>query len=852
MPRPPPIRTDGSNAFAHYSMQERVPRIARDLLASNGTLTPGERDAVEQLARSIEDNAPVPAPRPPAPDVEAWAAAHADHTNDRWLDGEWFYAELAFYREIAQACRFWETGRDPFAPAKEEELSGARPWTRLEQAIAMRGSREERIAGLLDACLWGNRVDLSYTVAASRDVRHDDDLLVDEREAALPFLVRPGSHVHLVADNTGAELALDLALVDALLETPGSRVTLHLKMQPVFVSDATAHDVLGTFDRMAARGEGPRSLAKRLRDAFDAGRLVFAPDPFWSGPRFLWECPGARRALAGGRHHRHLQGRRELPARRRRRPLGRRCAVRRGRLVRLVPDAVLAHDEERLGPRPPARPCGTPRRDRSAMADRRPTRARADVRALTELANSSAAIPRAFDTQPLEKMSYIRAAANEGTLGDHGRDDARRASQVRAGRDPTAHRRGRAPVGLRRGPHHGHGARSRLGLPLLGDHRRRHRRRARAPRGGRRSTAGATCASTTRRGATSTARTRTTTSTSASTARDREYFVMIRRPASSMHVEIGIKTHEGYFQPIARSGRADFPRSGPSPDTHLEWMTVTSGEPPPCVAPYRSRYSGPEPPLPGREGAGYVDVWRAGYAPSTQRRAAAARAHARGPRRRRTRDVEHRGATSSAGGASTSGAPSGARACGSSGGSTTIRRASPSSSSARRRRTCTFEGGEMVVYGPWRLTIRGFEARAGAARAVDVVDALGPRVDADDRALGARRRAAGRLGLRARAASCAARPSSTRVLERGASELWRLGGSERMWMGASEWLAAGALGDALARRVRGARSSARAGGIGRERVARRERAHSARASEHAGRASGRLARAMGRPRPEEK
>ena len=68
---------------------------------------------------------------------------------------------------------------------------------------------------------------------------------------------------------------------------------------------------------------------------------------------------------------------------------------------------------------------------------------------------------------------------------------------------------------------------------------------------------------------------------------DREYFVMIRRPTSTMHVEIGVRTHEGFFQPIARSGRAEFPRSSPSPDAHLEWMTVTSDDAPPCVAPYR-------------------------------------------------------------------------------------------------------------------------------------------------------------------------------------------------------------------------------------------------------------------------
>jgi hypothetical protein len=274
-------------------MQERVPRIARDLV-DGGALSAPLRNAVERLARSIEDDAPLPAPRAPAPDVEAWSAAYAEHASERWLNAEWFHAELAFYREIAHACRFWETGRDPFAPAKAEELAGERPWTRLEQGLALEGNREERVLGLLDACLWGNRVDLSYTVAATRELRHDDDLLADDRAAALPRLVQPGEHVHLVADNTGAELALDLALLGALLEEPSARATLHLKMQPVFVSDATAADVWHTLDRMDARGgdgRGPRALASKLRQAFDEGRLTLAPDLFWSGPRFLWEMP---------------------------------------------------------------------------------------------------------------------------------------------------------------------------------------------------------------------------------------------------------------------------------------------------------------------------------------------------------------------------------------------------------------------------------------------------------------------------------------------------------------------------------------------------------------------------------
>ena len=287
-----PLRTDGSNAFAFYSMHERVPRIARDTVDRNPDYPAAVKDAVERLAHAIESDARLPTPRFPAADMPAWSAAHAEHAHETWLGAEWFHAELAFYRELVHACRFWETGRDPFAPVKREELSGERPWSRLEAALALAdGGREDRIASLLEACLWGNRVDLSYTVAASRAHREDGDLLVDERGAALGFLARSGAHVHVVADNAGTELALDLALVGAILEGPRSAVTLHLKMQPMFVSDAMPRDVWDLLDRMRARPGVLGSLGDHLDACFQGGRLVLAPDPFWSGPRFFWELP---------------------------------------------------------------------------------------------------------------------------------------------------------------------------------------------------------------------------------------------------------------------------------------------------------------------------------------------------------------------------------------------------------------------------------------------------------------------------------------------------------------------------------------------------------------------------------
>jgi hypothetical protein len=86
---------------------------------------------------------------------------------------------------------------------------------------------------------------------------------------------------------------------------------------------------------------------------------------------------------------------------------------------------------------------------------------------------------------------------------------------------------------------------------------------------------------------------------------DREHFLTVRRPGSTLSVEIGIKTTEGYFQAIVRSGPADFPRASASSDGSVEWAQVApAGPPPPCVAPYRSRFSGPEPPQPGGGGSG--------------------------------------------------------------------------------------------------------------------------------------------------------------------------------------------------------------------------------------------------------
>ncbi len=287
---------------------------------------------------------------------------------------------------------------------------------------------------------------------------------------------------------------------------------------------------------------------------------------------------------------------------------------------------------------------------------------------------------------------------------------------------------------------------------------------------------------------------------------DREHFVMVRRPGSSMHAEIGIKTHEGYFQPVARSGRADFPRNAPSTNTSLEWMTVTSAGAPPCVTEYRSRYTGPDHGLPGREGAGYFDVWRAAFAPSMpdqpvpERRAGSAPPTERSVQRpahleRWWRLDEWR-----------SERPVGLRFTQwvgpGEGGVLTWREGPFPLQLYDPDRVAIDLLGEAPVYwsaeetgfrayGPWRVVVRSFEdepsRRVIATWSMRWVQATTPMIERWAHVV-ERRIVSG--FEREHAAGGA---SESHVLsERGASEVWRLGASERKWMGASEWVAGGA------------------------------------------------------------
>jgi hypothetical protein len=70
------------------------------------------------------------------------------------------------------------------------------------------------------------------------------------------------------------------------------------------------------------------------------------------------------------------------------------------------------------------------------------------------------------------------------------------------------------------------------------------------------------------------------------------YHVRIGKPGATMHIDVGVRSWNGDFAPIARSNALEMPRDSVSPDTRVEATTVFRSGPP---FTYHHRYTPPPP-----------------------------------------------------------------------------------------------------------------------------------------------------------------------------------------------------------------------------------------------------------------
>jgi hypothetical protein len=275
--------TSEPGSFAQRSFQERIPLILDEAMALNrrdpqacAGLAALRRELQEGEIRALSDG---------GPDLAYWAAALAPYAGRAWLDAPWYLAESYLYRRVLDATGYFRPGPgegvDPFAAKKAAEwapdaaprAAGALlsdlpldPWLRFER--------------LVHASLWGNRMDLSYMVAAhlgSHGLPADEraNLMVDDTQPLWDLLQRrAGGAVALVCDNTGVELITDVALADLLLSAGlAEAVRIYLKPMPFYVSDARPGDLVAGLDSLMSGGGPGEALARRVDGHIAAGEL---------------------------------------------------------------------------------------------------------------------------------------------------------------------------------------------------------------------------------------------------------------------------------------------------------------------------------------------------------------------------------------------------------------------------------------------------------------------------------------------------------------------------------------------------------------------------------------------------
>ncbi len=302
---PPPLMTSDPGSFARATIVERKPQIIRQVIEENGY--PLEIVQALQMFRDEIAEQPMQPLIESAPDVDGWNAELRHYEGKSWLEVPWYWAEVFFYRKLLETVRYFQPGlwheRDPFGSLKRRQEAEAlarfaEGWSQLETA-ALHLSEAQVFEALLHSALWGNRADLSnFTVRelaqaglATQAERHN--LLIDDTQAVEALLSAGVARVDFICDNVGLDLLFDLALADFLLGRGwAQQVTLHLKSQPFFVSDAMPADATLAINALAtAAPAAEQALGQRLRAWVEDGHLRLATDPFWTGFLMFRDMP---------------------------------------------------------------------------------------------------------------------------------------------------------------------------------------------------------------------------------------------------------------------------------------------------------------------------------------------------------------------------------------------------------------------------------------------------------------------------------------------------------------------------------------------------------------------------------
>ncbi|KAH7463104.1 Damage-control phosphatase ARMT1 [Phytophthora ramorum] len=317
------IFTNVPGTFANESYISRLPGLVRDCVANNrGRFSEEQCQRLLQLADDMVNDAVIPLPSQypeesaKSPTSAQWETLLAGK-GYTWQNSPWFMCEQYMFHLVLLLAEYYTTGIDPFHPSKVAELEEDTPWALLQTAVGLSAQEEassqshhDQLKRFMKLCLWGNKADGCYkevkdTISgADASLEFDDALLlVDHSDKVISYLEQKAREtggdaqklgVQYINDNSGTELLLDLALADHLLGHGWcGKVTLNVKVEPMYVSDATPADVLEHIAEMqrSTRTSEVQALGERLAEYVEKEQLVVRPDIFWNRYTYYWEMP---------------------------------------------------------------------------------------------------------------------------------------------------------------------------------------------------------------------------------------------------------------------------------------------------------------------------------------------------------------------------------------------------------------------------------------------------------------------------------------------------------------------------------------------------------------------------------
>jgi hypothetical protein len=251
--------------FGQQTLAERYPRILQRTLNENSDADVVE--AIASLAGFVAGETPLGVPA--GIDDSTWQALYQANEGARAPEIDFLDLEYLVFHQILLAHRYFERFDDPFALDKRLDLDKTLP------AYAATFDRLTDLGSAFKVSLLGNAHD-----ASQLDIKSNGRVL----DLDMPPNAIERDVVDIICDNAGHEFLSDLVLAAHILRTTTSKVRLHVKAMPWFVSDVTFRDALTVFDALGSAPVHHSAFGSALLEGREDHRLDLIDRPHWTRP----------------------------------------------------------------------------------------------------------------------------------------------------------------------------------------------------------------------------------------------------------------------------------------------------------------------------------------------------------------------------------------------------------------------------------------------------------------------------------------------------------------------------------------------------------------------------------------